>query len=199
MWSHLKQEDLVPRIRRKPSRVKYFLVAGGFFTLGMVAAMTLFAYSSRIPVPLKEPPTRNGSGGVQIEPPITDSVTIKYPEALKRREISSGKLPQRESVVAPPTSAPPLAQKLAYYVRAGTFRRVEGADSRAAELTAGLATFGARVEVRQDSGGTAGQLLYWVLIGPFEASGYADEIRAHLALLGMDTRMERLPVGGATQ
>ena len=184
--------DLSNRVRQRPSRVRWVLVIFTSFTLGVAAAATLFAYTSRIPIPLKESPTRSSDDEIIVrarqnqpaaEPPEPE---ISFRETLRRRR--EGVLPQSQ---AEPVPAPP--EELSYYVIAGTFENESLAGERRELVAAGLESQDAQVQVRPEAGATADQRIHKVLIGPFATSEEADGVRGRLALLGLDTRIERLP------
>ena len=150
-----------------------------------MAATTLFAISARIPIPLKETPTRSSDLLLNSEQAGPEKAPLQFPETLQERELS---IPQVQEAV--------LAPALAYFIRAGSFEDITGARRRASDLTAELTDYGAIVTARLAPSATPERPLYWVLVGPFLAGKDADEVRAFLALQGIDTRLERLPKTG---
>ena len=129
--------DLSNRVRQRPSRVRWVLVIFTSFTLGVAAAATLFAYTSRIPIPLKESPTRSAGEEIvvrarQNQPAAAPKEPeISFRETLRRRR--GGVLPESQ---AEPVPAPPA--ELAYYVIAGTFENESLAAERRELVAAGL-------------------------------------------------------------
>ncbi|MCY4325711.1 MAG: hypothetical protein OXC81_06785 [Betaproteobacteria bacterium] len=188
--------DLSNRVRARPSPVRWLLVSFAFFTLGVAAAATLFAYTSRIPIPLKENPTRSSDAQIVVRArqnqPAAEVAEpeISFRETLRRR--SGGVLPESQAEPVPP---PP--EELAYYVIAGTFENEALAGERRELVAAGLEGQQVSVQVRSDPAAAADQRTHQVLIGSFATSEEADSVRGRLALLGLDTRIERLPVAAA--
>lgn len=159
----------------------------------MATAATLFAYTSRIPIPLKESPTRTKNdlladqvGGVTQPTPDID-----FQETLRQRDIAT--LPQAQTDPIPP---PP--EVLGYYILAGIYEQADLAEQRKQTLSSELAEQSVEIEVRQIAGATPQTNLHWVLVGPFDTSSDADSIRGLLALLGVDSRIERLPLNNRT-
>ena len=184
--------DLSNRVRPRPPRVRWLLVSFAFFTLGVAAAATLFAYTSRIPIPLKESPVRGADQEIVLRSPQHQPAAepaepeISFRETLRRR--SEGALPEARA-----EPVPPPAEELEYYVIAGTFENESLAGERRELVAAGLEDQQQQVQVRAEAGATADQRIHKVLIGPFAGSDEADGVRGRLALIGLETRVEMLP------
>jgi cell division septation protein DedD len=174
--------------------------------LGVIVAATLFAYTSRIPIPLKVTPTRTVDDLLSRQEATEQNNDLQFQEHLRDREIGIAPQVAKEpvKVVAPnlpqSTSAPKVLEdtaqpeagtdatsaptELAYYVQAGAFADTEAA----AKLQQQLAQAGMPATVRAASGGN----LHRVVVGPYAESGEAESIRAQLALQGRATQMLRL-------
>ena len=182
--------DLSDRIRRRPPRVRWLLLSFVSFTLGVAAAATLFAYTSRIPIPLKENPTR--SAGPQLDlrasqnQPKTEAIEpeIKFRETLRRR--SEGLLPESQT-----EAPPPVQQNTAYYLIAGAFENESLAGERRELIAAGLED--QQVQVRIKAAADSDRRIHRVLVGPFASSEDVDRMRGRLALIGLESRIEKLP------
>lgn len=176
------------------------------FTAGVVAATSLFAYSSRIPIPIKITPTR-GADDLLSRPQDTDTNDdLQFQQRLQDRVIATDatKAPPAPTQIAPPqlpqsqpqltpvaataepapaTTTPPVAS-LAHYVQAGAYAD----EQAAANLRETLAGQGFPTIIRSDRDN-----LHRVVIGPYEQAGAAEEVRAQLALQGRSTQILRLP------
>ncbi len=183
--------DLSTRVRQRPHRGRPLLSALFWFTMGMVAAAGMFWYASQVPIPLKESPTRADADIIertQLSQQEEEArPELSFRETLRRR--SEGVLPESQTEPIPP---PPDAQ--AYYVVAGTYEQADQAQALGGEIKEGLAELEAEIEIRPVRGAIADQQVHKVLIGPFGSSNAADGIRGQLALLGINTRIERLPL-----
>ncbi len=184
--------DLSTRVKLRPHRGRQWLSALFWFTMGMLAAAAVFWYSSRIPIPLKESPTRADDDIIErtqlSQQEEEERPELRFRETLHRR--SEGVLPESQTEPIPP---PPEVQ--AYYIVPGTYQQADQAQELVSEIKRGLAELEAEIEIRPVSGAIADQQVHKVLIGPFANKNDADGmIRAELALLGIDTRIERLPL-----
>lgn len=194
----------------RPPRVRWFLTVIVSFSAGTISAATLFAYSSRIPIPLKDTPTRGADDLLRKEPTRIEE-QIEFPERLRTRQIGVVETEEparttREPVLPEPTGpaagaegevaaarpAPePVAttpEDLSFYILAGAYADSAAADGLAAEL-GGLDM---QAEVRETAGGD-GDKLYRVVIGPFDKAAAAESVRAQLALTGRSSTMMQLP------
>ena len=194
--------------RPRTIRIRWFLTILVSFTAGTLAAATLFAFSSRIPIPLKISPTRGADDLLRNEPKrIVES--IEFPERLQSKEIGGGDAPEptrtsREPVLPEPTgpaateaaraakakpaAIPATPDKLSYYIQAGAFADAVAANGLVDELN-GIEI---QASVRLASG-NSGDKLFRVLIGPYEKAAAAESVRAQLGLLGRTSTMMRLP------
>lgn len=174
------------------------------FTAGVMTAATLFAYSSRIPIPIKVAPTRgaddllsrpqDSEGGVDLQFQqrlqervlSTETTTEKTPVSVPAPKLPTTKAtPELKPVVAEvkPATAAEIEPQLAHYVQAGAYTDVAAAT----KLRDTLAGQGLPALVRSDDN------LYRVVIGPYPEVGGAEEVRAQLALQGRSTQVLRLP------
>lgn len=183
----------------RPRRVSWLLVVLLSFTAGVLAAATLFAYTSRIPIPLKLAPTRSVDDLLSRQEKDAEGSDLRFQDRLEDRVVGTGRipveshpgsprnLPQKPSAVAVPV--PAVAVELAYFVQAGAF-----ADAAAAtKLSGELGSMGVPVGVRAAK---AGDGMHLVILGPFPAAAAAETIRAQLALQGRTTQLLRLAPDG---
>lgn len=189
--------------------MRWFLTILVSFTAGTVAAATLFAYSSRIPIPLKVTPTRGADDLLSNQPKRIEE-QIEFPERLQTRQIDPVETPEpartdREPVLPEPIQPPDAAEaagaakpqpvpvattpaQLSYFVQAGAFDDAAAADSLVAEL--GGMDISASVREATDSSGAT---LHRVVVGPFDKAAAAESVRARLALIGRTSTMMQLP------
>lgn len=174
------------------------------FTAGVVAAATFFAYTARIPIPLKITPTRGADNILSSQPQRIED-RIEFQDRLETRVLDSPVeiQPQEGAVRAPalpaaveeevPAEQPAAAEeekepvKLAYFVQAGSFTE----PGSAAQLAQELGGLGLNAAVRSFESGSGS--LHRVLVGPFDSSNDAEGARAELALTGRATTLLRLP------
>lgn len=193
--------------RRKRHRVRWWFTIWFSFTLGVVCSATFFAYTARIPIPLKITPTR-GADNILSSQPQRIEERIEFQDRLETRVLDNPAeiKPQVPASAAPAPvpataeNAPPAAEqqpaaeeeeaKLAYFVQAGSFADANSAQ----ELAQAIGELGLQVAVRSfDSGDSS---LHRVLVGPFASPNAAEGARAELALTGRSTTLLRLPVPG---
>ena len=185
--------------RRRPPRIRWLLTVMVSFTAGVVAAATLFAYSARIPLPLKITPTRTADDILRNARTESFENKIEFQERLESRVLVTAAPPSTKATVSDPKLPEPSAQpkvepakveptvaSLSYFVQAGSFAEPDAA----AELALELSGQGMPTEVRE-SASTAGKL-FRVVIGPYEQPKDAESIRAQLALVGRSSTMLRL-------
>ena len=183
--------------------MRWLLTVCVSFTLGVACAATLFAYSSRIPIPLKASPTREASDLLSnAGKTIKDS--IQFQQRLESREINIADAPERDVAAREPVLPEPEAQdgqgesqpvpvvattpkELSYFIQAGSFADTDSA----ADLVAELGGLGMEASVREVSD-AAGGTLHRVLVGPFDKAGEAESARASLAILGRESTLLRL-------
>ena len=185
--------------KRRPPRIRWLLTIAVSFTAGFVGAATLFAYSSRIPIPLKITPTRGADDILRSEPKSLEQ-EIEFQDRLKSRVIGTtappepSRQPRQPNLPEPTTTTtskpepvPVTPSELAYFVQAGAFSETGTAEQLAAELNEiGLVT-----SIREESS-ASGSKLFRVLVGPFTKAGEAEQARAELALSGRTTSLLRL-------
>ena len=194
--------------RPRPPRVRWFLTIFVSFTAGTIAAASLFAFSSRIPIPLKITPTRGADDLLRNEPKRIEE-RIEFPERLQSKELGGGEAPEpvrtnREPVLPEPTgpaataaaraaeakpaAVPTTPDKLSYFIQAGAFAEAAAASGLVDELGG----MDIQASVREASG-NSGDKLFRVLVGPYEKAAAAESVRAQLALVGRASTMMRLP------
>lgn len=189
--------------RRRPPRVRWLLTFLTAFTLGVVCAATLFAYSARIPIPLKISPTRTADDILRSTQTESFENKIEFQQRLESRVLVAPEAPANAATVAAPKLPEPAGgvepakveatpAALAYFVQAGSFAEKDAAATLAAELDGQGLPAGVR------EGTSASGRLFRVVVGPYEEAKDAESVRAQLALLGRSSTMLRLaaPAGG---
>ena len=195
--------------RRKRHRVRWWFTIWFSFTLGVACAATFFAYTARIPIPLKITPTR-GADNILSSQPQRIEERIEFQDRLETRVLDNpAEIKPQVPAPAAPAPVPAAATdepsaseqpaseedeeeetKLAYFVQAGSFADANSAQ----ELAQAIGALGLQVAVRSfDSGDSS---LHRVLVGPFASPNAAEGARAELALTGRSTTLLRLPVPG---
>lgn len=192
--------------RRKRHRVRWWFTIWFSFTLGVACAATFFAYTARIPIPLKITPTR-GADNILSSQPQRIEERIEFQDRLETRVLDNpAEIKPQVPATAAPAPVPAAAEdaqpadeqqpaeeeeaKLAYFVQAGSFADANSAQ----ELAQAIGALGLQVAVRSfDSGDSS---LHRVLVGPFASPNAAEGARAELALTGRSTTLLRLPVPG---
>ena len=180
--------------RRRPPRVRWFLTIFVSFTAGVVAAASLFAYSSRIPIPIKISPTRGADNILSSEPEKIEE-KIEFQERLETRVIENNTDIQENPAPVVVTQeeipeAKPDPDELMFFVQAGAFSEQEAAQGLYEELNG----IGMPTSIREASDSTADSKLFRVVVGPFDNAAATERIRAELALTGRSSTVLRLAV-----
>ncbi|MBF2735815.1 MAG: SPOR domain-containing protein, partial [Betaproteobacteria bacterium AqS2] len=173
--------------RRRRGRVRWWFTVWFSFTAGVVTAATFFAYTARIPIPLKITPTRGADNILSSQPQRIED-RIEFQDRLETRVLDSPvEIQTQEGVVRAPAlpaaeeQAPaeqsteePAAEeekepvKLAYFVQAGSFTE----PGSAAQLAQELGALGLNAAVRSFESGSGS--LHRVLVGPYDSSNDAE-------------------------
>lgn len=180
-------KDHTPKTAKKPPRRRSSFVALLFlFASGVATGLGLAAFLAfqinQVPLPLIDPPTRDATSPLLLEPEKEEEEEgLEFHRILRDRtppQVGGGAEPEP----SPAPDAPEAeADAASYFIQVGSFNDQGNAESLRGEL----ALLNIKASVRRH--GADGGPQFRVVVGPYSSAAATEETQARLALAGYNS------------